>query len=172
MAWYHISFKTLKRKSSVEKSLLPQNKPEHDGVSPTAFGRGGGSQCSPSWLLGGYWQFSQTAVQHCDSRAGVTLWHHGFLNHSWSWLCVFHLSIHNLSILIQVDSESYQWTLELLLEFVQTCLNIKIIQVKPLLRSLQAQNHYGFGAQQEIHKIYLITQKRNNNWKCWNAVFV
>lgn len=43
MARHHISLKTLKRESSAEKSLLPRNEPERDGVSPSAFGRGDGS---------------------------------------------------------------------------------------------------------------------------------
>ena len=81
-AWYHKSLKTWKRAASLLRNPCSHEKGQDMMVyfmSPKAFGRGHGSQCSVTFsslslLPGGYWQFSQIAVQHCASRAGITLW--------------------------------------------------------------------------------------------------
>lgn len=95
-AWYHKSLNSWKKAASVLGNPCFDEKGQDTMVyllSPKAFGRAHGSQCagvfSSFYLLQQvYWKFSQIAVQHCSSRAGITLWTSQLLK-----ICVLSLSL-------------------------------------------------------------------------------
>lgn len=155
-AWYHISLKTWKRSASLLRNPCSHEKGQDTMVyfiSPKAFGRRHGSQCSVifsflSLLQGSYWQFSQIAVQHCANRAGITLWT--------SW--IFKIWVPSLSLVVCLPP-SQPWypgprsIVEPTKGLWSSCLglaNISQCQGNSsetfLLRSFPTQCYHGFGA--------------------------